>query len=66
MLLIFDVSGSMQTETEGRTRLQYAKEEALQLIRSLPAEEEITVLAALYYYMHYRHERMCEGMMSEV
>ena len=45
-VLIFDVSGSMQTETEGRTRLQYAKEEALQLIRSLPAEEEITVLTA--------------------
>jgi hypothetical protein len=23
---------------------------------------EITVLAALYYYMHYRHEKMCKEM----
>lgn len=45
-VLIFDISGSMQTVTAGHTRLQNAKEEALQLIRSLPAEEEITVLAA--------------------
>lgn len=45
-VLIFDVSGSMQTETAGRTRLDTAKEEALKMIRSLPAEEEITVLTA--------------------
>ena len=45
-MLIFDVSGSMQAETAGRTRLETAKEEALALIRTLPAEEKITVLAA--------------------
>ena len=45
-VLIFDVSGSMQAETAGRSRLETAKEEALKLIASLPAEEEITVLAA--------------------
>jgi hypothetical protein len=45
-VLIFDVSGSMQTETAGKTRLDLAKEEALALIRTLPAEERITILAA--------------------
>ena len=45
-VLIFDVSGSMQTETEGHTRLDTAKEKALQLIRTLPAEEEISILTA--------------------
>ena len=45
-VLIFDVSGSMQAETAGRTRLDLAKEEAAGLIRTLPAEEKITVLAA--------------------
>ena len=45
-ILIFDVSGSMQTETNGQTRIDQAKEEALRFIRSLPAEEMITVLAA--------------------
>ena len=45
-VLIFDVSGSMQTETDGRARIRTAKEEALQLLRSLPAEEQITVLTA--------------------
>ena len=45
-VLIFDVSGSMQAETAGRSRLELAKEEALALIRTLPAEEKITVLAA--------------------
>jgi hypothetical protein len=45
-VLIFDVSGSMHAETAGRTRLETAKEEALALIRTLPAEEKITVLAA--------------------
>ena len=45
-VLIFDISGSMQTETAGRSRLDSAKEEALALIRTLPAEEKITVLTA--------------------
>ena len=45
-VLIFDVSGSMQAETAGRSRLDLAKEEALALVRTLPAEEKITVLAA--------------------
>ena len=45
-VLIFDISGSMQTETAGRTRLDIAKEKALQMIRTLPAEEEITILTA--------------------
>ena len=45
-VLVFDVSGSMLTVSEGKTRLDTAKEEALQLIGDLPAEEEITVLAA--------------------
>ena len=45
-VLIFDISGSMQAETEGQTRLEAAKEKAQKLIRTLPAEEEITVLAA--------------------
>ena len=45
-ILVFDISGSMQTVTAGRTRLDTAKEEALRLIADLPAEEEITVLAA--------------------
>ena len=45
-VLIFDVSGSMQAETAGRSRLDIAKEEAAELIRTLPAEEKITVLAA--------------------
>ena len=45
-VLIFDVSGSMQTVTAGRSRIETAKDEALALIRTLPAEEKITVLAA--------------------
>lgn len=45
-ILIFDISGSMQTETGGRTRLDTAKEKALALIANLPAEERITVLTA--------------------
>ena len=34
-VLIFDVSGSMQAETAGRSRIDLAKDEALRLIRSL-------------------------------
>lgn len=45
-VLVFDVSGSMQTVSDGRSRLDEAKEEALELVRSLPPEEEITVLTA--------------------
>ena len=45
-VLIFDVSGSMSAETEGRTRLDLAKERAFRLMDTLPAEEKITVLAA--------------------
>ena len=26
---------------------------------------EITVLAAIYYYMHYRHERLCKSLISK-
>ena len=45
-VLVFDISGSMQAVTAGKTRLDAAKEEAFALIRTLPAEEKITVLAA--------------------
>ena len=45
-VLVFDVSGSMQAETAGRTRIRTAKEEAVKLLRTLPAEEKITVLTA--------------------
>ena len=45
-ILVFDISGSMQAETNGRTRLDEAKARAEELVRSLPAGEEITVLAA--------------------
>ncbi len=45
-VFIFDLSGSMQAETDGRTRLSLAKDAALKRIAELPAEEEITVVAA--------------------
>ena len=45
-ILVFDVSGSMQAESGGRSRIELAKEEALKRIRELPAEEEITVITA--------------------
>ncbi len=45
-VLIFDISGSMQAETAGRTRIRTAKEAAAQYLRTLPAEEKITVLTA--------------------
>ena len=45
-ILVFDISGSMQTVTAGKNRLDMAKDEALRLIADLPAEEEITVLTA--------------------
>ena len=45
-ILVFDISGSMQAESSGKSRLELAKEEALRRIRELPAEEEITVITA--------------------
>ena len=45
-VLIFDVSGSMNARTEGKTRLDLAKERAFRLMDTLPAEEKITVLTA--------------------
>ena len=45
-IFIFDISGSMQAESNGCSRLELAREEALKRIRELPAEEEITVITA--------------------
>ena len=45
-VFIFDISGSMQAESGGRSRLEAAKEEALKRIGELPAEEEITMITA--------------------
>ena len=45
-VMIFDLSGSMQAVTDGRTRLDLAKEKAEAILQGLPAGEEITVLAA--------------------
>ena len=45
-VLVLDVSGSMQAESAGRTRLDEAKEQALRRIREKPAEEKFTVIAA--------------------
>ena len=45
-VLVMDVSGSMQTESGGRTRLDEAREQALAVIRGKPAEEKFTVIAA--------------------
>ena len=45
-VFVFDLSGSMQAETDGRIRLSLAKDAALARIAELPAEEEITVVAA--------------------
>ena len=45
-VFIFDIPGSMQAESGGRSRLEAAKEEALKRIGELPAEEEITMITA--------------------
>ena len=45
-ILIFDLSGSMQAETGGRSRLDRAKEEAGRILGELPPGEKVTVLAA--------------------
>jgi len=45
-VLIFDLSGSMQTESSGKTRLEEAKDRALEMLDTLAPGEEITVLSA--------------------
>ena len=45
-VLIFDLSGSMQTESGGKTRLEEAKERAEAFLQGLPPGEEITILSA--------------------
>lgn len=45
-VLILDVSGSMMARSDGRTRMEEAKEAARETVRNLPAGERITVLAA--------------------
>ncbi len=45
-VLIFDLSGSMQTVSGGKSRLEEAKDRAEELLRGLPPGEEITVLSA--------------------
>ena len=45
-VMIFDLSAGMQAVSDGRTRLDEAKERAEELLRGLPPGEEITVLSA--------------------
>ena len=45
-IFIFDISGSMQAVSGGRSRLDLAKEEAARRMNGLPAEERITVITA--------------------
>ena len=45
-VMIFDLSGSMQTVSDGKSRLEEAKDRAEEILRGLPPGEEITVLAA--------------------
>ena len=45
-VLIFDLSGSMQTVSGGKSRLEEAKDRAEELAESLPPGEEFTVLSA--------------------
>ena len=45
-VMIFDLSAGMQTVSEGRSRLEEAKDRADEILRGLPPGEEITVLAA--------------------
>jgi len=45
-ILVLDASGSMQTRSDGVTRLDQAKARAAETIRALPAGEEITILSA--------------------
>ena len=45
-VMIFDLSGSMQTVSQGKSRLEEAKDRAEEILRGLPPGEEVTVLAA--------------------
>ena len=45
-VMIFDLSASMQTESDGRSRLEEAKNRAEEILGGLPPGEEITVLSA--------------------
>ena len=45
-VMIFDLSASMQTESDGKSRLEEAKSRAEEILGGLPPGEEITVLAA--------------------
>lgn len=45
-VLILDVSGSMMARSDGKTRMEEAKERARETVRNLPAGERITVLVA--------------------
>ena len=45
-VMIFDLSASMQTVTNGKARLEEAKNRAEEILGGLPPGEEITVLAA--------------------
>ena len=45
-VMIFDLSGSMQTVSEGKERLEEAKDRAEEILRGLPPGEEVTVLSA--------------------
>ena len=45
-VMIFDLSGSMQTVSDGKTRLEEAKDRAEEMLSGLAPGEEITVLAA--------------------
>ena len=45
-VMVFDLSGSMQTVSGGKSRLDLAKDRALETLDGLPAGEEITILTA--------------------
>ncbi len=45
-VFIFDLSGSMQAVSSGKSRLDEAKDRAEEMLRGLPPGEEVTVLSA--------------------
>ena len=45
-VMIFDLSGSMQTVSNGNSRLEEAKDRAEEILDELPPGEEVTVLSA--------------------
>ena len=45
-VMIFDLSGSMQTVSNGKSRLEEAKDRAEEILDELPPGEEVTVLSA--------------------